>query len=182
MVGERLSYYIEKQGFKKKEFCEQFGFTYANFVSVLADKMPLGINLLRKVKIVFPNINTEWLLFGNGDVEIKNENSTLILNESPLIYKKVNSSDNMQQVNNLLIGTIQDKNKIIKSLELELSNIKENKIDLIVLKNSIKSLEEFKELILLKFKIDMEIEKTEIAIKNEDLLKSIQRDQSQIKK
>ena len=51
MVGHRLSYYIEKQGFKKKEFCEQYGFVYNNFVSVLSGRMPLGINEIGRAHV-----------------------------------------------------------------------------------------------------------------------------------
>lgn len=85
MVGHRLSYYIEKEGFKKKEFCEQYGFVYNNFVSVLSGRMPLGINVLNKVKEALPNLNIEWLLYGNGAPDLNAENS---VNEPSVVLVK----------------------------------------------------------------------------------------------
>ena len=75
MIGKRLAFYIEKQGYKKKEFCEKFGFNYSNFVSTLSGAMPLGINVLNKVKESLPNLNVEWLLYGNGipDLNLESE-------------------------------------------------------------------------------------------------------------
>ncbi len=85
MVGHRLSYYIEKEGFKKKEFCEQHGFVYNNFVSVLSGRMPLGINVLNKVKEALPNLNIEWLLYGNGVPDLNAEN---LVNEPSVVLVK----------------------------------------------------------------------------------------------
>jgi hypothetical protein len=32
--GKRLSYYVDKQGFIKKKFCEKFSFDYNNMTSI----------------------------------------------------------------------------------------------------------------------------------------------------
>lgn len=115
MIGERLTYYIEKQGYTKKEFCEKFGFNYNSFVNILADKLTLGMNVLKQVKEVLPNLNTEWLLFGNGEMEVEPSGLT---SEPSEIYKKIDGN-NLEKVNALLTGTIKDKNKIITGLEFQ---------------------------------------------------------------
>jgi hypothetical protein len=88
-IGKRLTYYIEKQGYKKKEFCLNFGFEYNNMVNVLADKRPLGMNILHKVHEALPKLNAHWLLYGVGSEEVENN---LYLNESPEIYNKTNDA------------------------------------------------------------------------------------------
>ncbi|UOX32392.1 hypothetical protein LXD69_10040 [Flavobacterium sediminilitoris] len=84
-TGKRLTYYIEKQGFKKKEFCEKFGFEYNNLVSVMADKRPLGINILNQLHESLPNLNVHWLLYGEGTIEFNSENFQMVA-EDPEIY------------------------------------------------------------------------------------------------
>lgn len=68
-IGKRLTYYIESQGFKKKEFCETFELDYNSFIMILADKRSLGINILQKVHEALPKMNVHWLLYGNGPIE-----------------------------------------------------------------------------------------------------------------
>ncbi len=86
MVGNRLAFYIEKKGYKKKAFCEKYGFNYSNFVTMLSGGMPLGINVLNKVKEALPDLNIEWLLYGNGlpDLNLESE-----INEASLSYSEV---------------------------------------------------------------------------------------------
>ena len=114
MVGERLTYYIENQGYTKKDFCKEFGFNYDSFVNMLADKLPLGMKVLKQVKVALPNLNTEWLLFGNGEMEVVP--TGLIVAEPTDIYKKLDG-DNLKLINTMLTSTINDKNKIILGLE-----------------------------------------------------------------
>ena len=71
MVGDRLYVFIVSKGMTKKLFSEKVGLDYNNFVVVLKGKRPLGLNWLMKIKKGFPLLNTEWLLFGNGDMELK---------------------------------------------------------------------------------------------------------------
>lgn len=89
MIGERLAFYIESKGYKKKEFCEKYGFVYNNFTTILTGKMPLGINVLNKIKESLPNLNIEWLLYGNGlpDLDLNteiNETGVRYIKEDPL--------------------------------------------------------------------------------------------------
>lgn len=48
--GKRLTYYVEKQCFTKKNFCEKFGFNYNNMVNVFADKREIGMILLNQLQ------------------------------------------------------------------------------------------------------------------------------------
>lgn len=79
-AGKRLAYYVEKQGFTKKDFCNTFEFEYNNMVSVMAEKRSLGINILNKIHESLPNLNIHWVLYGEGPIEVNNTVEN-ILNE-----------------------------------------------------------------------------------------------------
>jgi transcriptional regulator with XRE-family HTH domain len=85
-IGERLTYYIEKQGFSKKEFCEVFSFDYNSFVMILANKRNIGINIIQKVHESLPKLNIHWMLYGEGPIETNNTAES-ILNEPAEEYK-----------------------------------------------------------------------------------------------
>ena len=78
--GKRLTEYVEKQGFKKKEWCESNGLDYNSMVRIMADKMPMGIIVVDRIHNIFPKMNIHWLLYGEGPEEVVLENNW-ILNE-----------------------------------------------------------------------------------------------------
>lgn len=43
--GKRLAYYIEKQGYTRKKFCEKFSLPYNSFVLILTESRPIGGNV-----------------------------------------------------------------------------------------------------------------------------------------
>ena len=98
-IGKRLAYFIEKEGFTRKSFCEKFDFDYNAFVMILVDKRTLGIGTLKKVKDALPYLNVEWLLFNQGTMnsnddyhaEIKNN----VVNEPQTVYEKVDPFEEM---------------------------------------------------------------------------------------
>jgi hypothetical protein len=90
-TGKRLTYYVEKQGFKKKEFCLKFSFEYNNLVNVMADKRTLGINILNQLHFALPKLNIHWLLYGEGPEELDEKQSN-ILNEPAEMYVKNNDA------------------------------------------------------------------------------------------
>lgn len=114
MVGKRLAFYIENKGYKKKEFCEKFGFNYSNFVTMLSGSMPLGINVLNKVKESLPDLNIEWLLYGNGVPDLNLENE---INEPRTTYIK---EDPFEE---LLLRYI-EKGKVYKLLQKMITDAK----------------------------------------------------------
>jgi len=83
--GKRLTYYIGKQGFTKKEFCNKYSFEYNNLVTVMSDKRPLGINILDRIHYALPKMNVHWLLYGEGPEEIE-DYQLKVLNEPAEMY------------------------------------------------------------------------------------------------
>ena len=86
---------------------------------------PIGMQVLHKIKKAFPSINTEWILFGNGSME---------LNSESLITENNKDIERLEQTNNLLLDALKDKEKTISSLEDQVQLLKEWK--------ELKSLEE----------------------------------------
>jgi hypothetical protein len=89
--GKRLTYYIEKQGFTKKSFCEINSLEYNSMVMIMAEKRGLGINVLNRIHEILPKLNVHWLLYGEGPEEI-DENESMILNEPAEMYVKNNDA------------------------------------------------------------------------------------------
>lgn len=82
-AGKRLTYYIQKQGFNKKDFCEKYNVEYNGFVMILADKRSLGIKILNQVHEAFPFLNVHWVLYGVGPEEFMESN---ILSDTMEMY------------------------------------------------------------------------------------------------
>ncbi len=83
--GKRLTYYVEKQGFTKKSFCEIYSLEYNSMIMIMAEKRGLGINVLNRIHEILPKLNVHWLLYGEGPEELLDEHVHLI-NESPEMY------------------------------------------------------------------------------------------------
>jgi len=98
-IGKRLAYFIEKEGFTRKSFCEKFDFDYNAFVMILVDKRTLGIATLKKLKDALPYINVEWLLFDHGKMNLDDGSHTGIvnnvINEPEDSYKIADPVDDM---------------------------------------------------------------------------------------
>lgn len=83
--GKRLAYYIEKQGYTRKKFCEKFSFPYNSFVLILTESRPIGGNVLDQLHFALPKMNVHWLLYGEGPEEVAG-NEINILNEPAEMY------------------------------------------------------------------------------------------------
>jgi hypothetical protein len=66
-IKKNILLFVENQGFKKEEFFNNIGVSYSNFKGkslnseISADKL---VTILTK----FPNINSDWLLTGKGEM------------------------------------------------------------------------------------------------------------------
>jgi len=64
-TAERLRELIDKQGVTLKKFCEVNKLNYSGISNIINGERSLGVNILRQLKDVFPNLDTNWLLFGD---------------------------------------------------------------------------------------------------------------------
>lgn len=113
-AGKRLAYYIEKQGFTKKKFCDKFSFTYNSFVQILAESRPIGGNVLDQIHYALPKLNVHWLLYGEGPEEIS-DNESYVLNEPAEMY--VSKGDAFEFMFLKYLENEKIKNKIYEIIE-----------------------------------------------------------------
>ena len=111
-AGIRLAEYAEQKNLSIKDFGIKCDIGYNNTASLLKGSLPLGMQVLHKIKKAFPYINTEWILFGNGEMEI---------NTSPTRIENSKEVEQLEQINYLLTNTIKDKEKTISSLENQIA-------------------------------------------------------------
>jgi transcriptional regulator with XRE-family HTH domain len=116
-AGKRLAEYVEMQGLSIREFGEKCGIGYNNTASHLKGSLPIGMSVLQKIKKGFPNLNTEWVLFGNGGMEINSGGNS----------QNSKEVEQLEQINYLLSNTIRDKEKTISSLENQIALMHELK-------------------------------------------------------
>jgi len=64
---ERILYFIEKQHIKKVDFFNNTGVSYANFKGI-ALKSELGGEKIAKILTVYPQLSSDWLVIGKGDM------------------------------------------------------------------------------------------------------------------
>lgn len=112
--GKRLSYYIKKQGFTKKNFCEKFSFPYNSFVQVLTETRPIGGNVLDQIHFALPKLNVHWLLYGEGPEELLDEHIRLT-NESPEMY--ITNNDAFEYMLLKYMDNPKIKNKIYEIIQ-----------------------------------------------------------------
>ncbi|MFC5979152.1 hypothetical protein [Flavobacterium salmonis] len=82
--GERLRYYIERKEVNLRQFCIENDILYTSLHPILTNSRSLGMNILKKIMQVYPNLNINWVLTGMGDMEITEDN---ILRDPNSVYQ-----------------------------------------------------------------------------------------------
>ncbi|HIC31140.1 MAG TPA: XRE family transcriptional regulator [Flavobacteriaceae bacterium] len=88
-ISERLYRVIKKKGFAVKEFADICEISQPNMSSYLNGNRPIGIKILNKIKEVIPELNINWLLYGENDpANHLNSYETNSLHESENIIER----------------------------------------------------------------------------------------------
>ncbi|WP_163411357.1 helix-turn-helix transcriptional regulator [Flavobacterium ajazii] len=82
--GERLRYYIENKEVNLRQFCIENDILYTSLHPILTNSRALGMNILKKIMQVYPNLNINWVLTGAGEMDIENNDS---LREPNSVYQ-----------------------------------------------------------------------------------------------
>ena len=77
-IKERVLYISESKGITREKFFEDLGITYGNFKGKAKEKA-LSSDVLAKIITKYPEISSEWLLTGNGEM-LKSEGATEVIN------------------------------------------------------------------------------------------------------
>jgi repressor LexA len=87
-IKERILHYTDFKGLAKEKFFENLGVTYGNFKGE-AKKKALSSDVLAKIVSMYPDISTEWLLTGKGEMikgaAVENTHQSQSENIIPLI-------------------------------------------------------------------------------------------------
>ncbi len=68
-VSKRFTHFLKEKKLSQKEFCQITGYGYQSLTKFLSGQTSNpGINLLVVTKQHFPEINTEWLISGEGSI------------------------------------------------------------------------------------------------------------------
>ena len=76
-IKERVLYISESKGITREKFFEDLGITYGNFKGKAKEKA-LSSDVLAKIITKYPEISSEWLLTGNGEM-LKSEGATEVI-------------------------------------------------------------------------------------------------------
>ena len=76
-IKERVLYISESKGITREKFFEDLGITYGNFKGNAKEKA-LSSDVLAKIITKYPEISSEWLLTGHGEM-LKSEGATEVI-------------------------------------------------------------------------------------------------------
>ena len=69
----RIFTFIENQELTPTEFADKIGVSRASISSIKTGRTQPTLSLVEKIKQHFPDVDINWLIFGNGDAPIKTE-------------------------------------------------------------------------------------------------------------
>lgn len=103
-IKERILQYIDNKGITKTDFCENTGISYQNMKgkSLFSE---IGGSQIAKILSVYPEISSEWILTGNGEM-LKNSNEV-----------EINSTAKEPEAKYTTCASCKSKDKLIITLE-----------------------------------------------------------------
>lgn len=84
-IKERVLHLAELQEDNKQIFFKKVGLKYSNFTGK-SKESDLNSKAVAEILLTYPKINPNWLLNGNGDIYIKNNDVKDQVNEVPAVY------------------------------------------------------------------------------------------------
>ncbi len=92
----RIFTFIESQQLTPTEFADKIGVSRASISSIKTGRTQPTLSLVEKIKQHFPDIDINWLIFGEGDVPVKiesnNEENILLDNSEKIETENISPS------------------------------------------------------------------------------------------
>lgn len=82
----RIKEFIDYKGINVSAFERKAGFSNGAFASQLKNKRSIGIDKLENILNEFPELSSEWVLRGKGDMVISSENVRKLLGKPSVSY------------------------------------------------------------------------------------------------
>jgi phage repressor protein C with HTH and peptisase S24 domain len=89
-IKERILQIPENKGVSKEKFFESIGMSYGNFKGK-SKETPINSNAIADILTIYPDINPNWLIKGEGKMLLKEDISTIALNEPIVACEKAKS-------------------------------------------------------------------------------------------
>lgn len=71
---ERIAYFVEKKGISLNSFSQRLGVSNSYFSKMIKNKASVGSNIIENILRIYPDLNTRWLLTGEGNMLNTNNN------------------------------------------------------------------------------------------------------------
>lgn len=110
-VKERLKYFIKAEGISEREFCRRVGVGSAYIQSIRKSIMP---DTLQQITIQFPRLNPIWLMMGDGEMLLPEEEKKPKTAASSEILLKL--LDDAQNEKARLLSIIESQQRTIERL------------------------------------------------------------------
>lgn len=114
-IKSRLLQFAEQQGLKKEEFYRQIGIDGANFRGKNA-LSELGSEKIVSILSTFPDLNSDWLLLGRGEMLRPASQTVGNISHSTAVGVNVNGNDINISYDPLLLPTVESLSDSVSRL------------------------------------------------------------------
>lgn len=115
MIKERIQALIEALGISGREFCKSIG--QSNSWNRTIGKN-IGTDIVVKILSTYPQVNINWLMFGEGDIFVNTE-ANMLKDSSPKLYFNKNIENLLEELR-LDNKDLREENKQLRESLLEL--------------------------------------------------------------
>ncbi len=92
-MKDRIKQLMESQKKTQQEFAQLLGMSPSTLSSIFNDRTRPTLNIVEAIKICIPEINTDWLMFGIGDMYVSSEVQSEASHPSPTNMSEPNLFD-----------------------------------------------------------------------------------------
>jgi hypothetical protein len=132
-IKERILYVAEYYKVSKELFFEKIGMTYGNFKGS-AKERPLNSDAIVKILSIYTEVDSDWLLTGNGemlkkeqtDLEISEKSRNLLNRFSETAYSSknlTNEVEKLSEINDRVVKENKLQAKVIEGLEFKVATL-----------------------------------------------------------
>ena len=109
VVLQRVKDFIEKKGVSKNAFAKSLGMEQTTVNNQLIGKRGMSIDLILSFLHNYPDISAEWLLRGNGEMFLKEEN------KEPAAPSQQSESEDVQFMRERIIS-LESENRVLREM------------------------------------------------------------------
>ena len=122
-VKQRLTDYIKYRKISKSEFCRTIEVSNAYITSIVTSIQP---DKIERITLKYPDLNTGWLLTGEGEMLKNDETSKNNIKEKAVLIHQSDPKD--LEIIQLQRQMISDRDKIIKLMEKRIEMLEQNQV------------------------------------------------------